>query len=152
MPTPNTPTAIAAPKRGAPKGNTNALRNGSRITRLIVGSLPKALKRQKSNILKYRRMLEDAVWEAKGHVSLTDSHLIHEATIAMQHEALCRSQLRAKYDTMSTADAIRCSEQILKSTTIRNRAIERLGLDVQQRNRWDFEATATAVEGENDDQ
>jgi hypothetical protein len=87
------------------------------------------MRRQLQSARKYRRALEEQVMEAKGEVNTTDAHLINEAVTAEVHASVCRWLLRTRLEKMTVADVTRCSEQILKSRTIRNKAVERLELD-----------------------
>ena len=51
---------------------------------------------------------------------------------------------------MSVSDITRCSEQILKAKSSRNRAVERLGFDVKH-NPWDvLDVPNTGAEGESE--
>jgi hypothetical protein len=125
-----------AGRSGPPKLNLNATKNGARISRLTLGELPNTMRRQLQNARKYRRELEKIVFETHGEVNATQAHLIDEAVAAEVHASVCRWLLRTRLvpkDTdkqpMSTADVTRCSEQILRAKTIRNRAIERLKLN-----------------------
>ncbi len=147
MATPNSNQRLArkATQRGAPRANLNATCNGSSIARLTLGELPQTMRRQTQQARKYRRGLEALVQQAKGEVSATDAHLIDEAATAEVHASVCRWLLRTRLDKMSPTDIARCSEQILKSKTVRNRAVERLGLDAPQQMPW---VEATDVTGD----
>lgn len=116
---------------GAPAGNINNLKNGTRvvINRLTLGELPAKLRRQLAAARHYRRGLEQIVASVKGEVSLLDAHLIDEAAVAECHSEVCRYLLRNRLDEMSTPDIIACSGQVLKSKGIRNAAVRRLNLD-----------------------
>lgn len=116
-------------RSGPAKANLNSTRNGTAITRLTLGELPKTMRRQTQQARKYRRGLEALVVEAKGEVTATDAHLIDEAAAAEVHASVCRWLLRTRLDSMSASDIARCSEQIVKAKTARNRAVERLRLD-----------------------
>jgi hypothetical protein len=134
--------------KGGQKANLNTARNGTSITRLTLGELPLTMRRQTQNARKYRRGLEALVVEAKGKVNTTDAHLIDEATTAEVHAAVCRWLLRTRLKDMSVSDVAKCSEQILKAKTARNRAVERLGLDVRE-NPWKtIDVTPEHVEDE----
>jgi len=139
-----------AGRSGPPDGNLNASKNGARLSRLTLGELPQTMRRQTQQARKYRRQLEAIVRDAKGEISPTDAHLIDEAATAEVHASVCRWLLRERLDTMSPSDIARCSEQILKSKTVRNKAVERLQLD-----RNDQERIITALyrptNGANDD-
>jgi hypothetical protein len=121
---------------GPPTTNLNASTNGTRLTRLTLGELPLKMRRQTQQARKYRRQLEALVIDAKGEVNSTDAHLIDEAATAEVHAAVCRWLLRDRLDKMSVADVSRCSEQILKAKTIRNKAVERLKLDAPPPDPW----------------
>ena len=110
----------------------NATRNGSKLTRLTIGELPLTMRRQTQQARKYRRLLEALVIEAKGEVNAMDAHLIDEAAGAEVHASVCRWLLRTRLERMTVTDIARCSEQILKAKTTRNKAVERLGLDIPQ--------------------
>jgi hypothetical protein len=118
-------------RSGPSKANLNSARNGGSLTRLTLGELPQTMRRQLQMARKYRRGLEQLVIEAKGQVTATDAHLIDEAAGAEVHAAVCRWLLRTRLDKMSVADVARCSEQVMKARTARNRAVERLGLDAK---------------------
>lgn len=117
---------------GGKPGNLNAVKNGTRLTRLILGELPANMHRQIVQARAYRRMLEDLVMTRHGEVNATKAHLIDEATQAEVHASVCRWLLRSRIETMSTSDIARCSEQVLKAKTIRNKAVERLELDQRE--------------------
>ncbi len=123
-----------AGKSGPKKANLNATKNGTTISRLTLGELPQTMRRQTQQARKYRRTLESLVAAAKGEVNATDAHLIDEAATAEVHASVCRWLLRTRLDKMTVADVARCSEQILKAKTARNKAVERLGLDHDHEN------------------
>jgi hypothetical protein len=112
----------------APKGNLNAARNGTRL-RLPIGELPVTMRRQTQAARKYRRQLEARVREEKGPISASDAHLINEAATAEIHASVCLWLLRTKLDGMTVADVVKCSGEILKARTARNRAVAALDLD-----------------------
>jgi hypothetical protein len=87
------------------------------------------MRRQLQTARKYRRELEQLVISYKGEISATDGHLINEAVSAEVHAAVCRWLLRTKLESMSPGDIAKCSGEILKAKSIRNRAVERLELD-----------------------
>jgi hypothetical protein len=132
---PNT-AKLAKPKpvgkgkgRSAPIANLNSAKNGTRITRLTLGELPKTMRRQLQNARKYRRFLEGLVSDTHGEVNATQAHLVDEACSAEVHASVCRWLLRTRIDTMSVRDISRCSEQIVKAKTIRNKAVQQLKID-----------------------
>jgi hypothetical protein len=118
---------------GAPRGHLNALRTGEKLklSRLIVGKLPKKMLRVQRSAQAYRRQLEAAVIERHGEVGVVHAHLVDTATAAELHSGICRWLLREKLDTMPTADVLACSSQILKSKEVRDRALKCLDLEGQ---------------------
>jgi len=108
------------------------MKNGgsTTITRLTLGELPATMRRQTKAARAYRRDLEKLCQEAHGEVNATHAHLIDEAAGAEVHASVCRWLLRTRLDKMSVADIARCSEQIMKARVLRNRAVERLSLNV----------------------
>jgi hypothetical protein len=106
-------------------------RNGKDVARLPLGDLPATMRRQLKAARGYRRDLEKLTVAAKGCVSALDAHLINEAVTAECHSAVCRWLLRTKLETMAVADVAKCSGEILKGRTVRNRAVERLELNVK---------------------
>lgn len=129
-------TTPAKERRGPPLANINASANGSRISRLTLGELPNKMRRQLQNARKYRRYLESLCVDAHGEVNATHAHLIDEAAAAEVHASICRWLLRQRLEKMSTSDITRCSEQIMKAKTVRNKAIERLKLNAPPPDPW----------------
>lgn len=138
-PTPSTRKGKGGKKgrSGPTRGNLNSTRNGTKLTRLTLGELPKTMRRQTQNCRKYRRDLEDLVLSIRVAITPTDAHLIDEATTAEVHASVCRWLLRTRIDTMTVSDITRCSEQIVKATTARNKAVERLNLDTPPPSPWE---------------
>ncbi len=125
---------MGAKGSGPRKGCQNAATHGARISkgtiaRLVMGEMPKKLRRQLSSARQYRRTLEDLCVQVHGEVNATHAHLIDEAVGYEMHAALCRHLLREKPD-MPVADQLRCSEQIAKARSARNKAVALLGLNV----------------------
>ena len=126
-----------AGKRGAPKGNLNNIRHGAAVGRLTLGEYAKTHRRQLQNARKYRRLLEQLVRDTHGREPTpTENHLIDEAATAEIHAAVCRNLLKDRFAKMTIADVIRCSEQVVKAKTIRNKAVERLQLDAKPQAPW----------------
>lgn len=114
---------------GPPPFNINALQNGGQISRLTLGALPDTMRRQLQNARKYRRYLEELCVVAHGGVNATQAHLIDECATAEIHARVCQWLLRTRISKMKSGDIIKCSEQILKSKTIRNKALMALKVD-----------------------
>ena len=123
-------------RSGPPIANLNASKNGTRLTRLTLGELPQTMRRQLQNARKYRRYLEGEVLGTHGEVDILQAHLIDEAANAEVHASVCRWLLRTRIESMSASDITRCSEQILKAKTVRNKAVERLKLGAQESEPW----------------
>jgi hypothetical protein len=114
-------------KRGGQIGNTNALKNGSRIE-ITLGVLPKKMLKVTRYVRHYRRLLTEAVH--KDHVpTLTDLHLIDAACTHEQHAKVCYWLLRDRLPTMTTSDIRACSASIAQSKDARNAAVKALKLD-----------------------
>ena len=117
-----------------PRYNLNAAKNGSTITRLIVGELPRQLLHVKIEGRSYRRTMEDFVLAVHGAISCNDAHAIDTATAATVHAGICRWLLRQKINTMETNDILACSKELLRAKETRDRAVQRLRLDAGPRN------------------
>lgn len=118
----------------APKLNLNAARNGSRLTRLTVGELPRELNHVKIEGRRYRRALETETLLALGEITATAVHLIDTASAATVHAGICRWLLRQKIGTMDTGDILQCSREILRAKEARDRAVRALDLDLGRQN------------------
>ena len=125
------------PKSGAPFGNTNGAKNGTRMTRLILGELPPSMSRVTRYCRKYRRALEQATEAAHGDVTVAMAHLIDAACTHEQHAQVCRWLLRDRIDKMAAADILECSKQITAAKDSRNRAVKALNLDQHDKNVFD---------------
>lgn len=101
--------------------------------RLNLGEMPKTLYRQTVYARKYRRDLEAAVEAAKGEINLTDAHYINEAAAAEMHGSICQWLLRERMPSMSNNDILTCSRELVQAKRTRNRAMEKLGLDRDDR-------------------
>lgn len=120
----------------APALNMNAVKNGSRINRLILGNWPKALNRVQRFSRQYREMLEKEVVARHGEVSLLSAHLIDAAC---QHEAtrqVCRWILRERWDRLKPADIERNSLTMGSATDRRNAAVAKLELGAAPADPW----------------
>ncbi len=120
-------------------------RTGSRIDRrrLVVGELPPKMIAVKREGRKYRRELEQAVIDAHGEISVTQSHLIDTATAATIHAGICRWILRNKVESMSAAEIMTASKNIASAKADRDRAVKQLDLDKPPQAPWLFDAHNT---------
>ncbi len=124
---------------GAPNGNTNALKNGSRaLYRLILGELPNQFRRIKQNTRRYRRDLEAAVTDRHGEVSIAAAHLIDAAAGWECHGGICRWILINRIAKLADADLIKCSAEVAKAKENRNRMIKQLQIDAPSEPPVDF--------------
>jgi hypothetical protein len=112
-----------------PRFNLNAARNGKRLVRLTVGELPRQLHCVKVEGRRYRVALEEATAEVHGGVDVLQAHAIDTATAAMIHVGICRWLLRERIGTMSPADILTCSREMVRAKETRDRAVARLALD-----------------------
>jgi hypothetical protein len=121
-------------RSGAPRGNLNAMRNGSSVSkRLVVGELPPKLVAVRREARAYRRGLEAEVERVKGDITTTDAHHIDTASAATIQAAICRWLLRHKLGTMTTADIRGCTSDMVKAKERRDAAVKALALDVDPR-------------------
>ena len=142
---------------GAPKHNANAMKNGTRLMRLLVlGELPECMRRVSDHVLLYRRRLEAETFHAsdanvvlpddltpaqrylaiEAELTTTQKHLIHEASVNQQHAGICKWLLRERIDTMTVSDIASCSREITRAAAQRNRAVSQLRLDVRPADPW----------------
>jgi hypothetical protein len=122
-----------AGRSGPKKGAMNALKTGAGIarTRLVVGELPKQLLSVRREGRSYRRALESAVLNTRSEITATLAHHIDTASAATIHAGICRWLLRNKIATMTTADILACSRELIKAKQARDAAVKLLELDVQ---------------------
>ncbi len=113
---------------GAPPKNTNALKNGKKSYRLVIGEMPDTMRRQQINALRYRRALESEVQLAKGEISLADAHAIDVCTAGEVHSSVCRWLLKTRLKEMTVADVLACSREILRAKETRLKAFGTLKL------------------------
>lgn len=123
-------TAIGSRKPKTVASQWGRLRHGGRADyRLVIGELPSPLLRQQRAARRYRCDLEDAVAAQHGHVSIPAAHLIDAAAGAELHASICRWLLRERLATMTTADIVTCSREIVRAREARNRAVAGLRLE-----------------------
>ena len=71
-----------------------------------------------------------------GEVNATHAHLIDECATAEIHARVCQWLLRSRLSKMKASDIIKCSEQILRSKTVRNKALMQLKIDAPPPDPW----------------
>jgi hypothetical protein len=123
-----TPRTDTPGRRGAPAGNTNALRHGLRS-----GKLPTRCKFIENATNAFRRELEAVVIKMKGAISISDAAAINSATKWEQHGLLARYWLRKEIDKLTPSDRLRFSEAIARASDARDKAIRALDLDQHAR-------------------
>ena len=120
-----------------PMNNLNAIKNGNRLNRMIIGTLPPTMRRQTANARRYRRSLEELVIIQKGEVTVSDAHIIDTCTACELHAAICRWLLRDRMMSMKPTDILACSRNIVMSKESRDRAFRLLKLDKSQSDELD---------------
>ena len=130
-------------KSGPPKGHVNSLKNGKAVKRLTVGELPKQLLSVKREGRTYRRALEEVVLETKNEMTAMDAHHIDTASAATIHAGICRWILRNKIETMTTADILTCSRELVKAKQTRDKAVAGLELDIKPSQPWVIDEKVT---------
>jgi hypothetical protein len=128
-----TPGFYGKPGRSGPTvgalATVNGLKNGTRISkRLVVGELPKQLLAVRREARSYRRFLEGETLQVKDEINTTDAHLIDTASAATIHAGICRWLLRQKISTMTTADILACSRELIRAKQVRDAAVKALEL------------------------
>lgn len=137
-----------APKRrtakgGAPALNGNALRHGldSRpevvAMRLELGTLPDSMKRVEGDVYAFRRLVENAVMEAKGSIGLIDAALIQTACRHERASRLALAWLRGHEGELSHAERLAYSKAIAEASERRDKAIAALRLERKPTDWWD---------------
>jgi hypothetical protein len=105
---------------------------------LVIGTLPKRLRRQCAGVGKYRRFLEGWIVEVKGRFpTKLEACVIQEASSWAIHRALCQAKLRSDYETLSARDAAFLSKEVASATTQMNLAVKKLDLDAPPPSPWE---------------
>ena len=137
--TPMKASAKPTPKRfcgvkgrsGPPRGNENALRHG-----LKAGKLPRNARYIEHQMNNLRRQLEQAVMQAKGEVNLLDAASIQTAVKWERHGELALRWLRLEGDTLKPTERLQFSREIARASAERDKALQALGLDKDNRAPW----------------
>lgn len=126
-------------RSGAPRHNVNGLKTGTAVShaRLTVGELPKELLSVRREGRTYRRVLEQAVLDAKKSISVTDCHLIDTASAATIAAGISRWCLRHKIKEMKANDVLACGQAILRAKQTRDAAVKALDLDRPPPDPWE---------------
>lgn len=115
---------IVKRKRGGQSGNRNAMRHG-----LCCGRLQKNSKYIEIRISKFRRLLEDAVFAARGHVSISDGALIHTILRWEMHAIKAQRWLVEDEAKLKPMERLHYSREIARASSIRDKSILALELD-----------------------
>lgn len=128
-----TKTLIATKKKGAPKGNANAMRHGLRA-----GQLPRHCKYIEWRCNEFRRGLEQAVLDLRGSINITDAARINSATRWEVHAGLAFHWLTKEMDKLTPEQRLSFSRDVANASSNRDKCIEALKLNVDVvKNAWD---------------
>lgn len=95
----------------------------------VAGKLPPGTKDIQNRCNAMRRMLEEAVIDAKGSVSITDASCINSAIRWERHGQLCNRWLLVNHANMSHLDKMKFSRETADASDKRDKSIRLLGLD-----------------------
>lgn len=117
-------------KRGGQPGNCNPLTHGLRVpaVRFEFGTLPGKLKRVERSLNKFRALIEAAVADAYGEVSLLHGALIQSACRHERTAMLLHRWLRLHHETMSHSERLAYTKAIGDASTSRDKCLDRLNL------------------------
>ena len=115
-----------AKPRSFPAGDPRRRRYGMNGGLLPPGASYRSIE-DKANAV--RRHLENAVFEAKGEVSITDAAVINSALAWEKHRLMVQFWFRTEIEEMTRTQRLNFSEAIAKATAKRNDCISALNLD-----------------------
>lgn len=143
---------VTVRKRGGQPGNANGLRHGGRSAgsvmdiRLQLGKFPKKWRHIENAVNSLRRVVELAVIEAHGEISVYHAALIQSAARWETHAMLVRRWLMDNIETLSPAERLAHSKAISEASTARDKCLERLGLHQTKGDGWADLAVSLAAE------
>ena len=105
---------------GAPAGNRNSVKHGLRMT---VGRLPRNCKWITDRVSQFRRMLERAIKERHGSLSVAHSFYVQSASRCEQNSLLAQRWLRLKGDDLTPETFMRFSNEVMRATLERDKYI-----------------------------
>jgi hypothetical protein len=119
---------------GAPRGNINAIRTLARsdpqvmAMRFELGTMPRGWERCERVANHFRRVIEAAVMQAHGEITVVQALAINTAARLERH---CQVALKLLRDGRDLATDQRCnlSREIARASAERDKAIDRLKLD-----------------------
>ncbi|HWB13415.1 MAG TPA: hypothetical protein VFE62_12300 [Gemmataceae bacterium] len=117
-------------KKGAQPGNTNGLRHGLRSgsVRLALGKLPREMVRIERAVNQFRLLIEAAVVEAHGQISVYHAALIQSACRHETHSMMAKRWLRLQDECLDHNQRLAYSKAIADASTARDKCLEKLGL------------------------
>lgn len=118
---------MASKRRSANPGN---LRTGLTAKVSTVGVLPTGLSRVARRVKEFVQTLEDLVFATHGEITARHSLVIQSAGRWEQASCLAHRWLSEHFETMSHSERLSYAEGIAKFSTNRDRAVEKLRLDV----------------------
>lgn len=136
--TANEGTAVSR-RGGGSRGNRNRLSHGLRSSaevgaaRLELGTLPESLHRVERATFAYRRLLEAAVTDAHGTVSVSHAMVIQTAARWERHSLLALRWLREHEAKLSAEQRLSYSREIARASAERDKAVATLKLQCEQR-------------------
>lgn len=127
------------PSKGAQPGNDNAVRHGLRSgsVRFALGKLPKGMVLIERAVNQFRRLIEAAVTETHGVVSVYHAALIQSACRHETHAMMAKRWLRLTGDELDANQRLTYSKAVADASTARDKCLERLGLDAKSGDAFD---------------
>lgn len=141
-------------RSGAPAGNLNNLRNGSKLcrVRLVIGQLPAKYRTAQKQARSYRRKIIEGLQEGKGgELDSLDLHLVDLGAQCTAEESILRQVLRDRHDKMKPGEIAGLLKQIRESKKVRLDALTQLRDLCQPPDPWEqlYSAPETEEEDEN---
>lgn len=116
-------------QRGGQPGNVNNAKSFSRSKRLVLGSMPKQLKRVERSVLGLRRDLEADVVAAYGEISTTMAGTIQTACRFEIASQLAARHLRLNGSTLDAKTRLAYLQAVAQNSAARDKCIRELRLD-----------------------
>lgn len=126
-----------AAKTGAPTLNSNRQTHGLDskpevvAMRFELGALAGAHKRVEGDVYAFRRLIETAVLDVKGSISLIDAAFIQTACRHERASRLALAWLREHETEMGHAERLAYNKAIADSSAARDKTLERLKIDAE---------------------
>src|SRR3972149_3432597 len=110
----------------APKANTNAATHGLRLT---VSRAPMGAEYVAKAVYRFRELVETAVVERHGEVTVYRAALIQSACRWELHSRLAGRWLKIAHDQLTAGGETGDSREIARASSERDRCLKELGLD-----------------------